>query len=558
MDRRDFIKKTTMVTVGVAICLSVAAMLNEDKAIKFVLANSNVQSDDHNNLTVLMQSDFSSPNTVYVIKYDYVLAEDITVPENCMLKFEGGSVSGAYTITGSNTTIQAGLVKIFSVDVNLAGTWNVDEAYPEWFGAKGDGVTDDVFAIMNAINLSNIKLQGKTYYISKCLNVCSNRCIVGEKGVTVIKISDYGKRHNIVMLSEVSNVIIKDIIFTVDKFEWFARTNNDHSSREYRRYNELREQEKGGGIKLNNGCTNIVLDGIEVFNSGYGILAYMSNKHVTVRNCYIHHTMIDGIAIYVGNSHFVVENNRLEYTCDDSISVVSTHDGGVEEECSDIIVKGNCIWNCYARPFIVNGSKNVTFENNTVLKNGLQLFYISNITGNHSVDPLSRPRNIKILNNYFCFSYLSVPPSIENRLFVANSVDNFTFDGNTVAYCDEYDASKGNYMQIFNTSGVIYKNNFTEHAGVKIINSREIIFNNNRARVCIDNSIAIEKSVNFDISHNYIYGTNITPSKVKIFSSSSNGIVRNNTTENSVYAIGTGATGIQTDIYKENGESSER
>jgi hypothetical protein len=87
-------------------------------------------------------------NTKYVIKYDYELSEDITIPENCILEFDGGSISGAYTITGANTGINAGLVKVFNTDVILAGTWNVAEAYPEWFGAKGDGVTDDSSSVV--------------------------------------------------------------------------------------------------------------------------------------------------------------------------------------------------------------------------------------------------------------------------------------------------------------------------------------------------------------------------------------------------------------------------
>lgn len=75
-------------------------------------------------------------NTIYEIKYDFTLNENFTIPNNCILKFEGGSIISTHTLTGSNTSIQAGLVKIFNTDITLAGTWNVSGAYLEWFGIQ--------------------------------------------------------------------------------------------------------------------------------------------------------------------------------------------------------------------------------------------------------------------------------------------------------------------------------------------------------------------------------------------------------------------------------------
>lgn len=52
---------------------------------------------------VLTQEDFDETNTIYVIQYDFTLGEDITVPENCVVEFDGGSVNnGKFMFNGAS------------------------------------------------------------------------------------------------------------------------------------------------------------------------------------------------------------------------------------------------------------------------------------------------------------------------------------------------------------------------------------------------------------------------------------------------------------------------
>ena len=126
-------------------------------------------------------------NTIFVIQNDFVLAEDITIPDGCVLKFDGGNIRGAYTITGNKTGIKAGLVKIFSTNVMFAGTWNVVEAYPEWFGAKGDGVTDDTNSIQKSIDFSQKVILTQIYKIAlkpgstNIINIPDKHSIIGKR-----------------------------------------------------------------------------------------------------------------------------------------------------------------------------------------------------------------------------------------------------------------------------------------------------------------------------------------------------------------------------------------
>lgn len=87
-------------------------------------------------------------NTVFVIKYDFVLGEDITLGANCVLKFEGGSISGTNTLTLANTTIEADKV-VF--DCPVSGTVANETVYVGWFGSY-------VFE-----NINSLLASGKTF-----------------------------------------------------------------------------------------------------------------------------------------------------------------------------------------------------------------------------------------------------------------------------------------------------------------------------------------------------------------------------------------------------------
>ena len=87
-----------------------------------------------NGTNVLAQHMINKPNTIYIIQYDYCLADQtIEIPENCVLQFEGGSLRNG-TIVGNNTIINSGLNKIFNFDLLLKGYFINTEYNAIWFG----------------------------------------------------------------------------------------------------------------------------------------------------------------------------------------------------------------------------------------------------------------------------------------------------------------------------------------------------------------------------------------------------------------------------------------
>jgi hypothetical protein len=52
--------------------------------------------------------------------------------------------------------------------------------YSEWFGAIGDGISDDLISIQNALNIGTVILKNKTYYISNVLYIPTGRTLMGS------------------------------------------------------------------------------------------------------------------------------------------------------------------------------------------------------------------------------------------------------------------------------------------------------------------------------------------------------------------------------------------
>lgn len=125
-------------------------------------------------------SQVTDTNTIYEIRYDFVLTGNVSIPANCTLKFVGGSIGGAFQLTCNNTGILAGMVQIFGAELTLSGSYSITEFFPEWFGAKGDGNTDDTDSIRKALYTVNnhpvslVFNSYKKYRVSGSLNYFNN------------------------------------------------------------------------------------------------------------------------------------------------------------------------------------------------------------------------------------------------------------------------------------------------------------------------------------------------------------------------------------------------
>ena len=86
-------------------------------------------------------------NTIYEIKYDFELTENVVLPTNIVLKFNGGSINGNYELSGQNTVIDAPIARIFGDLIRFSGTFNTLKL--EWFGIMGTNPNNT--ALFNSI-----------------------------------------------------------------------------------------------------------------------------------------------------------------------------------------------------------------------------------------------------------------------------------------------------------------------------------------------------------------------------------------------------------------------
>ena len=133
----------------------------------------------------LVQDIFVKPNTIYNIQYDYDLnGAEITIPEGCVLDFQGGSFSNGI-IRGNNTIIDSDFYRIFE-NIELVGYWNVLEFNTTWFGIMPDMPSIDCTPIINMLVKLNIPIifNAGNYYFSEFLLHNSNTdkvAIIGEQ-----------------------------------------------------------------------------------------------------------------------------------------------------------------------------------------------------------------------------------------------------------------------------------------------------------------------------------------------------------------------------------------
>lgn len=128
-------------------------------------------------------------NTIRIPEGVYKISKDVVFPKNIVVEFAfGGSLTADTKVSVTfNEMIRAGLSYIFKGSVSPILKKN-SVIYPQWFGAVGDGVTDDIVAFEKALaydGFIDVVVEKATYLLSRSL-VFKAKTLIGV-GIPTLK-----------------------------------------------------------------------------------------------------------------------------------------------------------------------------------------------------------------------------------------------------------------------------------------------------------------------------------------------------------------------------------
>ena len=378
-----------------------------------------------------------TPNTdtIYVVQYDFDLnSQTINVPARCVLMFDGGSINNG-TLVGNNTYIDAGLVKILGTDVTISGTWNVAEAYPEWFGALGDDVNNDTLASNKVLNYFRghkiVYSEGKSYRL--------DRSVVYSD--TVIEI----------------NGTLKSRSSSGVYFEFFDRVTETPGY---------------------TGVHDVVVHGHGTVD--YDYLTHHSTATI-FRCCHCKNITIKDIKVINSGRYHVVECGGTDGMLIQNVTMYSSLDSNDNGELIQFESISEAGTNG-AIPYDRTSSRNITVENCTFIKDTRTTAKYRFVGGNHCNDELN---NISILNCRFIgdgqtgpgndTKLITINGSAKNYIIKGCVFENFA-EGNCIYLCvNRKDSIRPDPEEPYKNEAIIISNNVFKNVRGGIYNEHSCL-----------------------------------------------------------------------------------
>lgn len=156
---------TAIAMVSLVFSITAFAAVSSEMNVRALGAAGDGASDDTPYFRRALNSIGDAAATVLIADGVFVV-ESLVFPPNVTLSFRNGgqlSVTDGHVLT-VNGRIDADMRRIFAGGGSVSGNTANLHIYPQWFGAAGDGVTDDARALQQAADLA-AACMGRTLFI---------------------------------------------------------------------------------------------------------------------------------------------------------------------------------------------------------------------------------------------------------------------------------------------------------------------------------------------------------------------------------------------------------
>lgn len=244
-----------------------------------------------NGKNVLTQEMINKPNTIYIIQYDYDLDnEEINIPENCTLQFEGGSFKNG-TLNGNNTKLKYNKFK-FLININIKGNFNIPYIDSNIFKNEKNNIFNNVIALSDD-NIYNIIVINEECVLNvtnaKSINIKSNTSIYINANM-VINDNNQSAAYGITIGND--NYIVNNVCFNGGGY--ILTGNLNHPDTDNTQWSH--------GIIINN-AENIIVKNIcikECWGDGLDVLG--NSKNVIINNVIADSNRRQGFSIISGEN----------------------------------------------------------------------------------------------------------------------------------------------------------------------------------------------------------------------------------------------------------------
>lgn len=423
-------------------------------------------------------------NTIYEIRYNYDLdGAEITIPENCTLKFKGGSISNGNIIFNNTYLIDANFT-----DVIYSGFIENKDIYCEWF--KNSNESYDTEYLKMFISASN-NTDVKRYYIgnrhiyvkSLSMSNCKNMYFIGSSS-SLIEVDPTINRYNweeCWHLDKCENITFENIHFTAPQL--LSTDNNPlYASMVLRLYY----------------CTNILIQRCFFDEMPYISPIYF-NSCINLR--ILNNTFNDYDSGIINRNDDTEDIDETIY----SVYIQNNYFGGAYEYSEPITIISNKIVKAeISNNYISNKKKASGISIGTDNKNSFVYIHDNFISYNDNGIICTRGTTAYIINN----------------IFISNSSGHINASDNSTLYCFGNHFESGN--SLFVNTDVSNKNVFCSFINNIISNINFVYGRANITKLEFIGNTFKGKNINIGFKNDFTFVNNFIEKDIKVSLSFSN------------------------------------